>query len=212
MEQLGLGLVPDNSEKKVSPRSEEHSAHVTFIQGFLNQQQQALLLKESIEYPFEQPEITVFGKLHKIPRSQVWFADSGCAYQYSSLLVKPQPWPACLKTLRVLLLQQFNIDTNGVLVNRYQHGADSMGWHSDDEPEIVPNSDIVSISLGASRTFVIRHKETQEKQYFELESGDLLIMHGDMQQHWQHSVPKRMRVTQPRINLTFRKLLVGFHD
>ncbi|WP_285163179.1 alpha-ketoglutarate-dependent dioxygenase AlkB family protein [Shewanella goraebulensis] len=212
MKQLGLELITEKEAINVSRSTEQLNAPVTFIKGFLTNGQQKLLLKESLTYPFEQPVITVFGKQHPIPRSQVWFADSGCAYRYSSLLITPTPWPQGLMSLRKLLYQQFNIETNGVLVNRYQNGFDSMGWHSDDEPEIDTNSDIVSISLGATRSFVLRHKLTQAKQVFELQSGDMLIMHGDMQQKWQHSVPKRVKVLEPRINLTFRKLIVGFHE
>ncbi|MCL1066655.1 alpha-ketoglutarate-dependent dioxygenase AlkB [Shewanella olleyana] len=212
MRQLGLGLLSDKEDKNLSPKHEELTAPVTFIKGFIGIEQQQALLKESLNYPFEQPEITVFGKQHPIPRSQVWFADKGCAYRYSSLLVTPTPWPEGLAVLRRQLLDQFGIDTNGVLVNRYQNGLDSMGWHSDDEAEIEPNTDIVSISLGATRTFVLRHKLTKKKQSFELASGDLLIMHGGMQQNWQHSVPRRMKVSQPRLNYTFRKLIKGFHD
>lgn len=212
MKQLGLGLLPKEELKNVSPRSEQAIAPVTLIKTFLNLQQQQALLTESLTYPFAQPMVTVFGKQHPIPRKQVWFADDGCAYQYSSLLITPTPWPQELLSLRNQLQQQLNVNTNGVLVNRYQNGSDSMGWHSDDEPEIEPNSDIVSISLGASRDFVLRHKATQQKLTLTLHSGDLLIMHGDMQQNWQHSVPKRLKVSEPRINLTFRKLVVGFHE
>jgi len=98
-----------------------------------------------------------------------------------------------------------------VLVNRYADGQDCMGAHSDDEPEIAHGSDIASISLGATRDFVIKHKHSKLKYTISLHSGDLLIMHWPMQRDWLHSVPKRLKVTEPRWNYTFRQLIVNYH-
>lgn len=187
-------------------------APITYLANFLPLPLQTSLLQEANSYQFEKPIVTIFGKQHPIPRSQIWFGDSGCEYQYSSLMIKPQPWPPVLLKVRQILESQFNIMTNGVLVNRYENGQDCMGWHSDNEPEIAANSDIVSLTLGASRTFVMRHMQTRHKHAIELSSGDLLIMHAGMQDEWQHAVPKRLKVNEPRINFTFRQMIVGFHQ
>lgn len=184
----------------------------TLIKAYLNAAQQQALLEESMDYPFIRPEVTVFAKSHPIPRSQVWFADQGCDYLYSGLFVQALPWPKYAYKLRQKLARDFGLNSNGVLVNRYASGHESMGWHCDDEPEIEPATDIASLTLGATRDFFIRHKHTKQKICLQLESGDLLIMHWPMQKHWEHSLPKRLTVGSARINYTFRSLIVGYHQ
>nr|WP_188919135.1 alpha-ketoglutarate-dependent dioxygenase AlkB [Shewanella gelidii] len=184
---------------------------ITYRPNFISEAQGQLLLEETKGYPFVRPKIKVFGRWHLVPRQQVWFADPGCDYRYSSLMIKAQPWPPLLKQLRVLLQQQFTTQFNGVLVNCYQGGCDTMGWHSDNEREIVQGSQIASVSLGGSRDFLMRHKVAKQVHKLTLNHGDLLMMHAPMQQDWQHSVPKRARMNDLRINLTFRLLTPYFH-
>jgi len=162
-------------------------------------------------YPFERPSIVVFGKSVTIPRSQVWFGDAGCDYCFSSLLITAQSWPHYANKLRFKLARDFGELANGVLVNHYDNGQQSVGWHSDNEPEIVANSLIMSVSIGVSRDFVLRHNKTQHKVTIALNSGDLLVMNPPMQQQWQHCLPKRAQVSQPRFNFTFRHLIKDFH-
>jgi alkylated DNA repair dioxygenase AlkB len=82
-----------------------------------------------------------------------------------------------------------------------------MGWHSDDEKSIARNSCIASISLGAERKFSFKHKRSGETVSVLLETGSLLLMKGETQTHWLHSLPKSKRVREPRINLTFRRMV-----
>ena len=94
---------------------------------------------------------------------------------------------------------------NSVLANNYRHGQDSMGWHSDDEPELGPEPVIASLSFGAERPFDFRHKRDHHlKHRLLLSHGSLLVMQGNTQQLWQHQLPKRSRVQAGRVNLTFR--------
>ena len=195
------------SEPLLDRRSE---LPLTWIKGYLTLAQQMALLREVQGYPFESPEIEVYGKRHRIPRSQVWFGDSGCDTKYSGLLVKALPWPKYADRLRQKLKRDFSLESNGVLVNRYVDGKNSMGWHCDNEPEFSAGSDIASITLGATRDFIIRDKVTHEKQTFALQSGDLLIMHWPMQDRWEHALPKRLKVTEPRINYTFRRVIADY--
>ena len=81
-----------------------------------------------------------------------------------------------------------------------------MGWHSDAEPELKKDGAIASISFGAERKFVFKHKDTGEKVEIMLEHGSLLVMKGTTQAHWLHSLPVSKRVTAPRVNLTFRTI------
>lgn len=201
---MKVHLFTNESSVSISPP-------ISYYRGFLSDNQQQLLLDEVACYPLEKIKIEVFGKQHFIPRTQAWFGDVGCQYRYSKTLISPLPWPRVLSKLRQKLANDYALDFNAVLVNHYADGSESMGWHSDDEPEIEPNSVIASVTLGACRDFVLRHKSTQQKTSFALQSGDLLIMHAGMQQDWQHCVPKRLRVRQARINFTFRKIIPHFY-
>jgi alkylated DNA repair dioxygenase AlkB len=82
-----------------------------------------------------------------------------------------------------------------------------MGLHSYNEKEIVPESSIASLSIGASRKFSFKHKLTNETLSIVLENGSLLEMKGAIQKHWLHALPKSKKITSPRINLTFRQML-----
>jgi len=184
---------------------------ITLVRGYLGKAQQNALINEAQSYPFTRPQIQVFGRYHAIPRQQVWYGDLGCDYLYSGLFIRALPWPKYLQKLRDKLQRDFELGSNGVLVNRYADGQDCMGAHSDDEPEIAHGSDIASISLGATRDFVIKHKHSKQKYSISLHSGDLVIMHWPMQRDWLHSVPKRLKVSEPRWNYTFRQLIVNYH-
>ncbi|MCL1058282.1 alpha-ketoglutarate-dependent dioxygenase AlkB [Shewanella gelidimarina] len=222
MKQEGFGFdeqtpsIVDKSETAENFAQAERSANplsapYTLIKGYLNEAQQQALLIEARQYPMSQPELVVYGKSHPIPRSQAWFADKGCDYFYSGLFIEALPWPKYADKLRQKLNRDFSLMSNGVLVNCYKDGTESMGWHSDDEKEIASGSDIASVTLGASRDFFLRHKRTKEKIVLTLNSGDLLIMHWPMQAQWEHALPKRLRVSQSRINFTFRQLVPNFH-
>ena len=152
--------------------------------------------------PWKQESITLFGKSVKQPRLQTWYGDKG--YHYSGLTLPPTPWlPALLpikQACEVIAEQEFN----SVLINLYRDGQDSMGWHQDNETELGKNPVIASLSLGESRRFLLRHLHCKSKLEYELNSGSLLIMGGELQHFWQHCVPKTARPKEPRINLTFR--------
>jgi len=96
---------------------------------------------------------------------------------------------------------------NSCLANLYENGLQAVGWHSDDEPSLVsPDQQVViaSLSFGASRKFCFKHKSTQEKVEMMLQSGQLIVMRGQTQRHWKHAIMKSTKITEPRINLTFR--------
>lgn len=152
------------------------------------------------EVEFTQNQVKIFGKVHSEPRLTAWF---GPPYKYSGIAWPRKDLPTCLSSLSAKLATHFKFNFNSVLCNYYRSGLDSMGWHSDDEPEI-DSSVIASISFGAARIARFRHKKTKEKIEIVLEGGSLLIMK-NFQSGWQHSIPKMMRLSEPRLNLTFRK-------
>ena len=151
---------------------------------------------------WRQNVIRVFGQWHKEPRLTAWW---GPAYQYANVSWPSRPLDGEVGVLTNRVMQLAGADYNGVLVNGYRDGQDSMGWHRDNEPEIDPTS-IASLSLGATRTFKIRDRRSRQVFNVELSHGDLLVME-HLQDVHEHSVPKRKKVSEPRMNFTFRRLV-----
>jgi alkylated DNA repair dioxygenase AlkB len=160
--------------------------------------------------PWEQPEIRLFGRWHRIPRLQCWCADAGMVYRYSGRTLPAIGWLPELSLLRQLTNDITAQPFNSVLANLYRDGDDAMGWHADDEAELGPAPWIASWSFGASREFSLRRKgRTRTEAQITLQDGDLLLMSPAVQQRWQHSLPRRKAVREPRLNLTFRQIMDG---
>ena len=156
--------------------------------------------------PWEQRKVTVFGKEHDQPRLVAWYGDPGRSYTYSGLTLEPLPWSDILLRLRGLCEDLAEAKFNSALLNLYQHGQHTVGWHSDDEPQLGPSPVIASVSLGTPRRFGLRHKETRETVKIELPPGSVLVMSGRCQSDWAHQLPRTKRVSEPRINVTFRRM------
>jgi len=155
--------------------------------------------------PLRSLMVTVHGKEHPQPRLTSWHADPGCTYRYSGLSLDPDPWTPELLELRGRLEGFCDASFNSVLANLYRDGGDAMGWHADDEPPLGRNPTIASLSLGAPRRFVLRHRQTGAKHEFALGRGSLLVMGGTTQHHWQHAVPRTAKKVEGRLNLTWRR-------
>lgn len=181
-------------------------ADVRHLAGWLPPAQaealQAALLRD---IPWEVHRIRMFGRLVDSPRLSCWMGDPDARYRYSGADFLPHPWADVLTPVRDRLQEELCAPINSVLLNRYRSGTDSMGWHSDDEPELGPQPVIASLSLGAARRFLLRRRDDHaRKASYLLGHGDLLVMSGSTQAHYQHSLPKSTRVQAERINLTFR--------
>ncbi len=165
----------------------------------------AWLLRLEQETPWEQPILRIHGEEHPTPRLVAWYGDPDAAYRYSGQVHRPLPWTALLGEIRERVEREVGQRLNGVLLNYYRDGQDSMGWHSDDEPELRRDPLVASLSLGGSRRFDLRRKgQTRIAHSLELTHGSLLVMRGATQHHWQHQVAKTRRSCMPRLNLTFR--------
>jgi len=157
------------------------------------------------EIPWQQDNITVFGKNHLQPRLTALFGNEGKPYSYSNIVMQPHPWNALLTYIKeeVETLCQEKFTT--VLLNLYRDGKDSNGWHADNEKELGRNPTIASVSFGGERFFHLQHNSVKEaRQKITLEHGSLLIMKGETQHFWKHQIPKTTKPIPPRINLTFR--------
>lgn len=159
------------------------------------------------EVPFAARTIKLFGREVMQPRRVAWVGDRQAVYTYSGTRHEPLPWTPVLARLRSELGERTGLAFNGVLCNLYRDGRDSMGWHSDSEPELGPEPLVASLSLGAARRFVLRHRTQEHTLPLRLESGSLLLMCGPTQRFYRHALPKEPGVQGPRINLTFRQLL-----
>jgi alkylated DNA repair dioxygenase AlkB len=146
--------------------------------------------------------MVMFGRRVAFPRLTAWYGDPGAAYTYSGVRNEPLPWTPLLRELRDRAAAAAGARFNSVLLNRYRDGRDGMGWHADDEREL--GRVIASLSVGAVRTFELRHRGDRERIALPLASGSLIVMAGDTQRHWTHRVPKDARAAGERINLTFR--------
>ncbi|MEY3287969.1 MAG: hypothetical protein RLZZ419_211 [Pseudomonadota bacterium] len=158
---------------------------------------------------WQEETIFIFGKQVKVPRLMCWYGDPDACYQYSGVNHSPIPWNAELQLVREKIEQQCGNAFNSVLANLYRDGKDSMGRHTDDEKELGVNPVIASLSLGDERLFKLHHKKSKQTVDIILGHGDLLVMAGTLQHHWMHSIPKTKKFKRPRINLTFRKILVA---
>ena len=149
----------------------------------------------------------IAGRRVSVPRLTAWYGSAAATYRYSGVTHHPLPWPEDLLALKDRVESIGGFSFNSVLANLYRNGSDSIGWHADDERELGPRPLIASLSLGAERTFEIRHNQTREILRLPLHSGSLLIMSGDFQSCWKHRIPKERAILKPRINLTFRTIL-----
>jgi len=114
------------------------------------------------------------------------------------------PWNEHLLNLKAIIEERCHTRFNSCLLNLYDHGDQGMSWHSDDEKSLAMHAAIASVSFGAERRFCFKHKRTAQTAEIVLEHGSLLVMRDKTQTHWLHSIPKSKRITEPRINLTFR--------
>lgn len=191
-------------------RSEIAGCVVEHFQGFYSLvQANDLFVQIQSETPWVQSEIRVYGRVYQIPRLNAWYGDR--SYTYSGSRMDSLPMTETIEAIRQKIQAETGDEYNSVLLNLYRDGNDTVGWHSDDEPELDPNSSIASLSLGAARRFLLRTKNTSnegtEKMDLLLDSGDLVVMHPPTQLKTQHAVPRSKKVLLPRINLTFRRIL-----
>ena len=142
-----------------------------------------------------------------VPRLQAWYADAGVHYRYSDNKLESHSWREPLLSVKQDVERYSGHRFNSVLLTYYRHGDDHVNWHADDEPELGDAPVIASLSLGASREFQYRHKQGEESGSLQLRDGELLVMQPLFQQEWEHRVPPQPEIREPRINLTFRRVV-----
>lgn len=181
------------------------------IEQFLAPEQaKALMQRLLAELSWQQHRVKLFGREIPAPRLSCWVGDAGADYRYSGVHYPPNRWTEALLAARAELEQHCQQPFNSVLANWYRNGADSMGWHSDDEAQLGPQPLIASLSLGAERRFQLRSRDQRWRCDLQLSHGSLLLMGGTAQRLSQHALPKlakRAQACGPRLNLTFRQIV-----
>ena len=184
----------------------EAEAEVDYRRDFFAPDEaQALFDTLRAEIRWERHRVRIRGREIECPRLSGWEGDA--TYAYSGLTLRPAPWTATVAAVRRRVEATAGDAFNSVLANLYRDGADRLGWHADDEPELGPAPVIASVSFGAPRRFLLRPKRGRGASVpIVLEPGSLLVMRGATQRNWMHCVPPTRRPVGPRINLTFRRL------
>jgi alkylated DNA repair dioxygenase AlkB len=190
-------------------------ANILDVDGIAYYYGKILTFDEANEYfhsllqniPWKNDEVIVFGKHIVTKRKTAWYGDSNYVYIYSNTEKRALPWNKELVNLKQIVENLSNAKYNSCLLNLYNNGNEGMGWHSDDEKSIEEYSTIASVSFGAERKFSFKHKQSKKIISILLEHGSLLLMKEGTQKNWLHSLPKSTKITLPRINLTFRRMV-----
>lgn len=157
---------------------------------------------------WQHDEVVLYGKRYVTDRKVAWYGDAEYEYHYSGSTKQAHFWEPKLFLLKQQIEQLTGQSFNSCLANLYAHGRQAVGWHSDDEPSLrsSPQDSVViaSLSLGATRKFCFKHQTQAEKVELMLHSGQLIVMRGQTQRYWKHALMKSSKITEPRINLTFR--------
>jgi alkylated DNA repair dioxygenase AlkB len=153
---------------------------------------------------WRQDSIRMFGRTLPLPRLTAWYGDPDAVYVYSGIRNEPNSWNDILLKIKDRITSLTGSPYNSVLVNRYADGSQSMSWHADDEAALGIEPQIASVSLGATRRFLLKHKHNERRLALELPHGSLLLMAGRLQEEWVHALPKTRKPVGLRINLTFR--------
>ncbi len=153
-------------------------------------------------------EVFIFGKHIITKRKVAWYGDNKLEYTYSNITKQALHWTKELLELKTLIEKQTGEKFNSCLLNLYHSGDEGMAWHCDAEKDLKKNGAIASLSFGAERKFVFKHKQTKETVSLILEHGSLLMMKDETQTHWLHKLPPTKLITTARVNLTFRTIVL----
>lgn len=177
-----------------------------FLPAFYTEEESDEYFEELLKgVSWKQEPITIFGKTVLQPRFTAFYGDTGVSYSYSGITMNASPWTAVLEKIKTKIEQKYDAKFNACLLNYYRDGTDSMGWHRDNEKNLGKYPLIASVSFGAHRIFQFRrYVEKIPIISVDLSHGSVLIMKGETQHYWEHRLPKTVKVSEPRINLTFR--------
>ena len=200
-----MDLFNQNSHTNILPFDGE----VLYLGKVFNRKEVAQYYQTFLEkIPWKNDEAIIFGKHHITKRKVAWFGDNTYSYKYSGITKQAHIWTPELLQLKQKVEELSATTYNSCLLNLYHDGEEGMGWHSDAEKTLLDNGTIASVTLGAERKFSFKHKESKQRIDVLLENGSLLLMKGITQKNWLHRLPPTKKVFSPRINLTFRTVIL----
>ncbi len=201
---MNLFKFDPDPEKNLLPRD-----GIVNYYGVLFEQNEADRILETLRATIEwrNDETIIFGKKIITKRKVAWYGEKETKYTYSGITRFALNWTDELLELKKKIEERTGESFNSCLLNLYHDGNEGMGWHSDNERELLKNGAIASLSLGAERRFVFKHKEDKGKVEIMLEHGSLLVMKGRTQNNWLHRLPVSKSIIMPRVNLTFRTVM-----
>ena len=185
-----------------------HGGTVNFYGKIFNQQSADFYygaLLETIRW--QNDEALIFGKKIITKRKVAWYGDEAFSYTYSNNTKTALSWTDELVTIKQIVEEKSGETFNSCLLNLYHSGEEGMAWHSDAEKDLAKEGAIASVSFGAERKFCFKHKESSEKIELLLPHGSLLIMKGETQKNWLHRLPPTKKISNSRVNLTFRTIV-----
>src|SRR6185437_9120869 len=151
-------------------------------------------------------EAIIYGKHIITKRKIAWYGDSDYLYKYSNISKQALPWTEYLLDLKKKVEHMIENNFNSCLLNLYHNGNEGVTWHSDGEKTLGNTPLIASLSFGAERKFSFKHKQTKQLVSLTLEHGSLLVMKDKTQTNWLHSLPITKKISNLRINMTFRTI------
>jgi len=174
---------------------------------FTEEQSEIYYVKLLKEINWQHDVVKIFGKEIVTKRKVAFLGDEGISYKYSGKNKIAENWLKFILEIKSTVEQISGEKFNACLLNYYHNGSEAMSWHSDNEKEILKHSEIASVSFGAERKFGFKHNFSKEEIFLMLENGSLLIMKDETQIYWKHKLYTNAKITEPRINLTFRTIV-----
>jgi alkylated DNA repair dioxygenase AlkB len=192
------------SIENLLPKDGTVEVHPAF---FTKEESDSLLSHLIRETQWQQDKMKFYGKEVNLPRLTAWYGASMKEYSYSGIDMQPRPWTEELLFVKERVEKHSGITFTSVLLNYYRNGNDSVSWHRDQEKVLRVNPVIASVSFGATRTFKFRHVDDHKLiRSVELTHGMYVLMKGETQHKWEHTIPKTKQAVGSRISLTFRIL------
>ena len=205
-EQIGFDL--ENSEKHANENLLPQDGTVNYFGKIIDHKTANHYFDQLLKnIAWQHDRAVIFGKMIVTKRKVAWYGDQDFSYRYSGTEKQALPWTNELLALKQLVEAKTRETFNSCLLNLYHSGEEGMAWHSDGETFLKKNGAIASLSFGAERRFLFKHKDTQEKVEILLEHGSLLVMQDCTQSYWLHRLPPMKKVKTARINLTFRTII-----
>lgn len=200
-----LLLFPDPQNEPISIIQKD--GNVEYIPNFFSiTSSHQFLAQLSENIPWENDKIQIFGKEIITKRKVAWFGSQPFKYTYSKNTRTALPWSKELLKIKEIIEKKTGEGFNSCLLNLYHDGNEAMGWHTDNEKELKENGTIASVSFGVARKFSFKHRLSSEIVSIQLENGSVLLMKGETQKHWLHRLHPSKRISEMRINLTFRTI------